>query len=33
LKNSWIGSIMLLCHPLRNSGALPPVYELFKRST
>jgi hypothetical protein len=22
---------MLLCIPLHNSGALPPVYELFKR--
>jgi len=24
-------AVMLLCLPLHNSGALPPVHELFKR--
>jgi len=32
LKSSWTGgSEQLLCFPLHNSGALPPVHKLFKR--
>jgi hypothetical protein len=32
LKSSWTdGSAALLCRLLQNSGALPPVHEIFKR--
>jgi hypothetical protein len=32
LKSSWTGgSVLLLCLPLHNSGALPLVHKLFKR--